>query len=282
MEIEDVKLGQLLKSDRFDIVVKVVEIDPSDERVPVRVEYVEGCADVETSRFSDPFDSFLYDNTQWLYAEALTSGAYLTLADLEPIALEPSYLKIGDVLAHQESNILLSVYAIEMSDGAMSVELKVIGSSNNGKIYHAGNKETRSLLLGSIYWFFNTKADAKGEGFYGDIDTIITLEDLVFKIIEDEDAEDCEDTEDEYTPCSEISEIGEIGEIGEIWAPKLPLASDLRERLKNNARVEFIQKAEQAVENFQSSIKMDAEKIAIILPELTSAGYHINQNNVSW
>ena len=77
MEIEDVKLGQLLKSDksdRFDIVVKVVEIDPSDERVPVRVEYVDGCADVESSRFSDPFDSFLFDNTQWLYAEALTSG----------------------------------------------------------------------------------------------------------------------------------------------------------------------------------------------------------------
>lgn len=274
MKIEDVKLGQLLKSDKFGITVKVVQIDATDERVPVEVAYVDGNADVDTSRFSDPYHSFLNGNTQWLYATSLrSSDNYLTLRDLEPTTLKPSHLKVGDVLVHPESNILLSVYAIEMSDGAMSVELKVIGSSNNGKIYHAGNKETRSLLLGSIYWFFNTKADAKGEGFYDSADTIITLEDLVFKIIEDEDAEDCEDTEDEYTSCSEI---------GEIWAPKLPLASDLRERLKNNVRVEFIQKVEQAVKNFQSSIKMDAEKIAIILPELTSAGYHINQNNVSW
>ena len=194
------------------------------------------------------------------------------MADLEPIALELSYLKIGDVLVHPESNILLSVLGIDKDpNSVLGTELRVIGSPDNGKVYHAGGDKCRVLRIGDVHWFYNSKADAKG--FYGDIDTIITLEDLVFKIIEDEDAEDCEDTEDEYTSCSEI---------GEIWAPKLPLASDLRERLKNNVRVEFIQKAEQAVENFQSSIKMDAEKIAIILPELTSAGYHINQNNVSW
>lgn len=272
MNIEDVKLGQLLKSDRFGIVVKVVKIDADDESVPVEVEYVDGSMNVRTSYFSDEFDSFAGCETQWLYASSLIStDNYLTLADLEPTTLKSSYLKVGDVLVHPESNILLSVYAIDMSDAVMSAELKVIGSSNNGKIYHAGNKETRSLGLGNIYWFFNTREDAKGKDFYENADSIITLEDLVFAIIED--AGDGEDTEDEYTPCSEI---------GGIWAPELPLASDLRERLKNNVRVEFIQKAEQAVENFKSSIKMDSEKIAIILAELTTLGYHVHHDTVSW
>ena len=267
MKIEDVKLGQLLKSDRFGIVVKVVRIDADDESVPVEVEYVDGNTGVRTSYFSDEFDSFAGCETQWLYASSLIStDNYLTLADLEPTTLKPSYLKVGDVLVHPESNILLSVYAIEMSDAIMSAELKVIGSSNNGKIYHAGNEETRSLLLGSIYWFFNTREDAKGKDFYDNPDSLITLEDLSFKIIEDDETETIENT-----PYS-----------GFIGSPELPLASNLRKQLENNVRIEFIQKTQQAVENFKSSIKMDSEKIAIILAELTTLGYHVHHDTISW
>lgn len=270
MKIEDVKLGQLLKSERFGIVVKVVEIDEDDESVPVEVEYVDGSTNVRTSYLSDEFDSFAGCETQWLYASSLISmDNYLTLADLKPTTLKPSHLKIGDVLVHPESNILLSVYAIEMRDDIMSTELKVIGSSNNGKIYHAGNKETRSLGLGSIYWFFNTKEDAKGKDFYDSPDSLITLEDLVFKIIEDDETEETETIEN--TPYS-----------GFIGSPELPLASNLRKQLENNVRIEFIQKTQQAVENFKSSIKMDSEKIAIILAELTTLGYHVHHDTISW
>lgn len=88
MNKQDLKEGQLLRSDRFNITVKVLFIDARDNKIPVKVEYVDGNAKVHTGYRSEVEDSFETDPIQWLYADAFnTERDYLVLTDLEPVEL---------------------------------------------------------------------------------------------------------------------------------------------------------------------------------------------------
>lgn len=85
---QDLEEGQLLRSDRFNITVRVLFVDVRDNRIPVKVEYVDGDMKVNTGYDCDPVDSFANDRIQWLYADAFnTEREYLVLTDLEPVEL---------------------------------------------------------------------------------------------------------------------------------------------------------------------------------------------------
>lgn len=85
---QDLKEGQLLRSDRFNITVRVLYVDARDNRIPVKVEYVDGDMKVNTGYDCDLADSFEGDKIQWLYADAFnTERDYLVLTDLEPVEL---------------------------------------------------------------------------------------------------------------------------------------------------------------------------------------------------
>ena len=86
MNKQDLKEGQLLRSDKFNVTVRVISIDNRDNRIPVKVEYVDGDMEVNTGYDCDPADSFEHDKIQWLYATSIfTERKYLTLEDLEPV-----------------------------------------------------------------------------------------------------------------------------------------------------------------------------------------------------
>lgn len=191
MKKKDLIEDQLLRSDKFGITVRVVDIDAFDDDIPVKVEYIDGNMDVKTNQGETlDMDRFTYEKTQWLHAEPHTSVSdYLTLTDLEPVeSAKPANhlrvydVKIGDILVHPESGMRLRVKEIDNNRGALlPVRLSVVSIAKNGKTYHAGDRACWTLDEETdIYWFYGSRKDAEEDGFDAD-NLLITLEDLVLE-----------------------------------------------------------------------------------------------------
>ncbi len=82
--LKNLKVGQILTSDKFNITVEIVEINLKDRRFPVRVMYVSGDNKVATTKFSG--SEFSWRSLQWLAIDNMIPAAhgdqFLTLKDL--------------------------------------------------------------------------------------------------------------------------------------------------------------------------------------------------------
>lgn len=294
MKKKDLYDGQILKSDKFNITVRVVEIDAYDEYVPVRVEYVDGNTNVRADD-NDIFelDSFTYKKMQWLYAEPHEPDVnYITLADLEPVepvepvkSLRVRDVKVGDILVHPESGMRLCVKEVsDASTTSLPVKLRVISTAKNDKIYHAGG----CWILtdeGDTYWFYSSREIAEQDDINWTYssreeaeknglsmsDLLITLEDLVL----------------EY-PSSEVRGPQELHETskssvissasGSVGGSKLPSIEELRKISDEND----FQKLLELAYAIMVERARDGERCAYIsmtfkrcIPHFTREGYDV-------
>ena len=240
MKKKDLIEGQLLRSDKFGITVRVVDIDAFDDRIPVKVEYVDGNMDVATATGNDKLDQFDCEKVQWLYAETLTSDAdYLTLEDLEPV--EPAKplrlrdVKVNDILVHPESGMRFHVREVDNNMNVLlPVRLETITLTKNGKIYHAGDRRNWTLRDETdTYWFYGSKKDAEDDGYDAD-NLLITLEDLVLETPKI-------DTDSEVPKKSIKGGIGEVGKIGSVG--KYPSIEELRKISEENDFQKLLERA---------------------------------------
>lgn len=179
MKLEDVKICQLLKSEKFDVVVKVIRVDPEDQNFPVKVKFVSGDKRVLTSGNAE--SSFSNNTERWIHASHLTPGQdYLTLEALELLeAVTPKFhmFKIGDILVHPESGIRLEVVAIDGSDIITPVQVRVITKCDS-RNYYIGNIFGHKLKMNAAFWIFDSKEDVEDDR---SPESIITLEDLILE-----------------------------------------------------------------------------------------------------
>lgn len=197
MKSTDLKIGQLLKSSKFNITVEVVIIDKTDTRLPVKVRFVGGNSKVRTSSdISEMIDSFANDPEQWLYGEPVVLGGddYLTLEDLEPVdeIVEESKAKlsiqdveIGDILVHPEYKLRFRVEGLDFDAGdPLPVQVRLLDEVDERVKIHAGDPFWE-FSKGTSFWIFVTK-DAVEEDDDMSLDGIIVLEDLVRETREDQ------------------------------------------------------------------------------------------------
>lgn len=191
MKSADLKIGQLLKSSKFNITVEVVIIDKTDTRLPVKVRFVGGNQKVRTSSdISEMIDSFANDPEQWLYGEPVVPGGddYLTLVDLEPVdetaeeskpKLSVQDVEIGDILVHPEYGLRFRVEGLDFDCDLLPVQVRLLDEVDEHVKIHAGDPFWE-FSKGTSFWIFTTK-DTVEEGEDDDmsLDGIIVLEDLV-------------------------------------------------------------------------------------------------------
>lgn len=295
MKKKDLIEDQLLRSDKFGITVRVVDIDAFDDRIPVKVEYVDGDMDVITASGNDKFDRFDCEKVQWLYAETLTADVdYLTLADLEPVEsaklLRVRDVKVGDTLVHPESGMRFRVKEIDNNMNVLlPVRLETIALAKNDKIYHAGDRRNWVLKDETdIYWFYDSKKDAEDDGYDAD-ELLITLEDLVLEtpeiITKGEDRED--DGFNEVPKKSTKGGIGEVGKIGGVG--KFPSIEDLRKISEANDFEKLLALAYETLKSQARLGKRDAiltEPFTRCIPYFIREGFnvieHSNLIEVRW
>ena len=226
MKSADLKIGQLLKSSKFNITVEVVIIDKTDTRLPVKVRFVGGNQNVRTSGdISEMIDSFANDPEQWLYSEPVVPGAddYLTLVDLEPLEpvdeivketkpeLSVQDVEIGDILIHPEYKLRFRVEGLDFDSlKTLPVQVRLLDEVDEQVKIHAGNSFW-VFSKDTSFWIFATK-DAVEEDEDMSLDGIIVLEDLELETREDQRGSVAIDypTVDDLRQLSEVNNLQKL------------------------------------------------------------------------